>query len=71
MLVCVRSTALRHRRHHSLVFVVIIADECGKEKGELGKVTQKTERENKLNGKNTHILVIRRPDLNHQYITRT
>ncbi|UJR35320.1 hypothetical protein I4U23_028081 [Adineta vaga] len=66
--VCMRSTTLRHRRHHSLVFVVIIADECRKEKGEPGKVMQKTEGENKLNEKNRETLVIKRSDLNQRYI---
>lgn len=53
---------LRHQRCRSLIFVVIIADEYERERArarqrerEPGKRTrQKTERENKLNGRNTY-----------------
>ena len=68
---CARSIALRsplrHRRRHSLVFVVIIADECQERKRRTRQVNAKDRRRKQTKLREYYASLIR-PDPNQQLI---
>jgi len=64
--IAVRSSSLRHRRRHSLVFIVIIADECRKRKeSRASQCKRQKEKANYMEGTHTPV---KRPDSNQRLL---